>query len=398
MHYESAAQGFDPRTLVSRRVLEPLLVGSRIVDARVEELVREGRHVLELRPYPHRAMPPHVLQAVERAARSPVNPPSRGLLELRQAICDTVGAEIGTAIDPASEVLVTCGAMHALWLIFHAVLDPGDEVLVPSPCYFLEGIIQPLGARIVYVPMDERDEYRWDFGQLERAAGPHTKCLFLNTPINPTGRVLSEDELAAAADLAERHNLLVVADESYNKMIYDGLRHRSIAGFPGMRRRTVLVRSFTKSYAMPSWRVGFAIAPAGLTGPILHLLEWNLLFGSHVNQAAAAAAMLGPSQWLEDVAAEFQRNRDLLWPAIQRTRTLHCVRPGGGPFFFLNVSQLRGTCQDVSRGLLERYGVPVTPGVNFHEEQHVRMAFGGDPEILNETRRRLETAASEMKS
>lgn len=400
MSQQTQEKNLSSKVLPSSRALKPLRVGSRATDARIEEMARAGARsrieLLNLRPYPERELPPHVIEAVERAARQMVNAPSRGLQGLRKAVASTLGCELGLQLDPEREILITAGGMHALSVAFSALLEPEDEVLVPSPCYFLEGIIEPLGARIVYAAMDEVKCYRWDFDRLESLITERTKCLFLNTPVNPTGYVLSPADLAEVARIAEKHNLLVIADESYNTMVYDGFAHRSILAFPGMKDRTLLIRSFTKSFSMPGWRVGYLVAHADLVTAMTNTLEWNVLYGSYITQEAAAAALAGPKDWLAGVADEFQRKRDMLCAGIEAISALSCVRPAGGPFLFLNVNRLRGDSLQISRVLLEQYGIPTTAGAYFHSPEHVRMAFGGNPKVLAEALVRLDRASRDL--
>jgi aminotransferase len=286
--------------------------------------------------------------------------------------------------------------MHALEIAFSTLLDEGDEVIVPSPCYFLEGIIEPRGGKLIYVPMREEDNYRWDFDRLESNIGPRAKCVFLNTPVNPTGYVLTADDLDAIARIVIKHDLLVVADESYDKLIYDGLKHRSIASLPGMQERTILIRSFTKSYAMPNWRVGYIVAPADLVEHFTKVLEWMTLFGSYLSQKAATAALTGPQDWLKGMASEFQSRRDLVYRGIKEIEGLSCVKPLSGPFVFLNVSQLRGTCQETADVLLNDFGVSTVPGSYFHSGDHIRMAFGGKRTVLEEILKRWKRAVEQI--
>jgi aspartate/methionine/tyrosine aminotransferase len=376
-------------------------VGSRATDARIEEIARNGGgrskpEVLQLRPYPVRQLPQHVVESVERAICDVVNPSSRGLPDLREAISATLWRELAMCFDPQTEVLITTGSMHALSIAFNALLEPEDEVLVPAPCYFLEGIIEPLGARIVYAPMDETKGYSWDFDLIRSLITPRTKCFFVNTPVNPSGYVLSPADMAEIARLAEKHNLLVIADESYNTMVYDGLVHHSIAALSEMKSRTLLIRSFTKSFSMPGWRVGYVVAHPDLVAAMTNTLEWNVLYGSYITQVAAAAALSGPLDWLAGVAREFQQKRDFLCDGIQDISGLSCVRPSGGPFLFLNISRFGGDSLRISHLLLEEYGIPTTPGVYFHSSEHVRMAFGGGPELLREALSRLGSATRNL--
>jgi aminotransferase len=367
-------------------------VGSRGTDARTAALARSGREVIELKAHPSRSLPPHVLEAVARAAREHISPPSRGLPEFLHALACALERELSIRLDPDRNLLATAGGMHALWLSCSSILNPGDEILAPSPCYFLEGIVQPLGARIVYAAMEESRGYAWDFDLLAAKITSRTKCLFVNTPLNPTGRVLTGDELASIAELAATHDLILIADESYDTLVYDGRRHRSLAALAAAWPRTLLIRSFTKSFAMPGWRVGCIAGPAPLIEQFTKALEWNMLYGACVNQAAAAAALSGPRDWLNGVADEFQQGRDLLCKRIQEIGTISAVTPAGGPFLFINTSRLRAEAEDIARVLLEDFGIPTTAGDYLQGPRHVRLAFGAGRDTLLTVAERLSRA------
>lgn len=362
----------------------------------LEEMVKEGADIICPKPYPSARLPGHIVEAVERAAKETVNPPSRGLPEFREAVAGVLSHELSISVDPERQVLATSGGMHALYIIFSTLLNEGDSVLVPSPCYFLEGIIEPLGASIVEVPMREEDNYAWDFGLLERKVNEKTKLVFLNTPVNPTGYVLTTEDLEQLAKIANEHNLLIVADESYDKLVYDGLHHHSIASLARMRNRTILVRSFTKSYAMPHYRVGYIVAPPELIESFTETLEWMMLFGNYVSQKAATAALLGPQDWLEGAFHEFATNRELVCEGINKIPEISCIKPLGGPFIFPNVCRLRGGCKEISDVLLRKFGIPSVPGTYFRSDHHIRIAFGGPESLIKRLSTRLKLAVDHI--
>jgi aminotransferase len=350
-------------------------VGSRTLAARVEEAQARGVEVLPLSPYPLRPLPRHVVEAAERAVVSQAESPSRGLGALRLAIAQRLGAELGRSVDPESQVLVTNGAMQALNIVFRALLNPGDQVLVPSPCYFFHGCIRLAGGTAVHVPMREADGFAWDIAAIQRAVTPRTRAIVVSSPVNPTGYVLSTGELRALAQIAAEHGLLIVSDESYDKLVYDGAVHLSIGALPEAADRTVVIRSFTKSYAMPAWRVGYLVAPPAGVELFTRALEWEILHPSHVAQAAACAAMMGDGGWLADVPTEFAALRDRLMTGLAGIPWLACVTPRGGPFAFLNVSRRFASSEAASEALLEQ-GIPTTPGWYCQSDAHVRLAFG----------------------
>ena len=386
----------DLRRFTTRRMQGIPRVGSRATDAALEEMVAAGADVICPKPYPSTPLPAHVLEAAERAVRESVNPPSTGIFEFREAVANALSKEFAISIDPDTQVLATSGGMHALFIVFSTLLNEGDSVLVPSPCYFLEGIIRPFGASIIHVPMPEKAGYAWDFERLERSIDKTTKLLFLNTPVNPTGYVLTVEDLEHVAAIADRHDLLIVADESYDKLVYDGLRHRSIASLAQARNRTILIRSFTKSYAMPNWRVGYIVAPPALLTCFTRAFEWMMLYGNYVGQKAATAALSGPQDWLLQSLREFEHNRTLFCRGLDDIPGVSCVTPMGGPFAFPNVSRLNGRCEETCEVLLRKFGLPSVPGSAFGSDDHLRIALGGSGSLIEALLQRFTQAAEHL--
>jgi aspartate/methionine/tyrosine aminotransferase len=365
-------------------------VGSRVSDEAADRLADAGHDVLHLHAHPERPLPAHVLDVVSRAARANLVAPSRGLPGLRGAVARVVAEELGRAVDPVTEVLITAGGMQALDLVFGATLAAGDEVLALAPGFFVEGLIAPRSARLVSVDTRLQDEFAVNWEAVERAITPATRVLLVITPGNPTGYVLSRADVDSLAEIVERHNLLIVSDESYDRLVYDGLQHLSPCAHPALAERSVLIRSFTKSFAMPGWRVGYIVAPRTLVDGCLKLLEWTALYGSAVPQAAAEAALSGPQDWLYDVAPEFQARRDRL-VAVMRELGLPTVTPRGGPFLFPRVAA-HGDDVMVAERLLSAYGIPVVAGSLLRGPGHVRLPVGGDSQTIDRLANRLHSA------
>ncbi|MCC7104051.1 MAG: pyridoxal phosphate-dependent aminotransferase, partial [Chloroflexi bacterium] len=226
--------------------------------------------------------------------------------------------------------------------------------------------------------------YRWDLEALERAVTPRTKLLMVHSPVNPTGVVLTIDELRQLAEIADRHDLLLVYDESYDRLVYDGRRHRSPAELPFARERLIVIQSFTKSFAMSPWRVGYLVAPLTLASHFGKLVEWELLMVSHVAQAAATAALTGPQDWLSGVAGAFQSNRDGLWSAVVENGELSALKPEGGPFLFISAPGLGLSGDRLRERLLNESGIPTEPGAFFGSSDHVRLSLGSPPDVITE--------------
>lgn len=375
---------------LSARCRELPVVCSKETAARVAELERAGRDVLPLKPYPDVPLPPHVIEAAERAIRENRSVPGTGAPALKDAISAKLLAETGSTYD-RDQVVITSGAMQALNLIFRVVLDPGDEVLYNTPSYFFFGGIQMVGGVPVTVPTDEATAHRWDLEAIERAVTPRTKLLAVHSPVNPTGVVLTIEELAGLAEIAERHDLLMLYDESYDRLVYDGRRHRSPAELPRARERLIVVQSLTKSFAMSPWRVGYAVAPAWLAAELGKLLEWEQLMVNHAAQAAAVAAIAGPRDWLARVPGVFERNRDVVWSAIDATPGLRSLKPEGGPFLFISAPGLGLSGDELRSRLLAEHGIPTERGAFFGSPAHVRLALWADQDVIDEAAARLQS-------
>jgi aminotransferase len=384
------------RSPLSRRARQVGRVASRQTAEAVSARVAAGHEVLKLYGAPFWLPPEHVLDAAAETIHDLDGAPAAGSLALRRAIAATLERDNGFAVDSEREVLVTNAAMHALSLVFTALLDPGDEVLLPSPVFFFDGLIELAGGVPVHVPGREEEGWRWDVAGLAAAVTPSTKLIVVNTPTNPTGYVASREDLETVVALARERDLLILSDEAYETMLYDGAVHHSIAALPGAKERTVSVFSFTKSYALKQWRLGFIAAPAGITAYLLKLLEWNVLACNHVAQRAAQAALEGPQDWVREVPVRYQRYRDLMMAGLAGAPGITFSVPRGAPFLFLGVGGLGVNGEAFSAFLLDEYGVPTDPGRAFHAPDHVRLPFGGYESTITEAAARITHAAHRL--
>lgn len=331
-----------------------------------------GSDLIALRGTVAAPLPQHVREAVHAALDDhAATPPSRGHAGLREAIARSLD------VDPEREVLVTNGAMHALGIVFRALLEPGDEVIVPTPAYFFGGPIERAGGHSVEVPSREEDGWRWDADAIERAVTGRTRVLVLCNPNNPTGYLPARDDLDVLLALAERRGLTVVTDEAYERCVFEG------ALAPARGEHVVLVRSLGKSLAMPSWRIGFLAGQEALVDRCLRELEWDVLRVGHVVQSAAAAALAGPQEWLDDVVAGYRRDRDAAYAAVSDDPVLSAALPASTPFLFLDLGPL-------SADTLLAAGVAVVDGAAFGAPGYARLPFAGAAEHEAELRYRLE--------
>jgi aspartate/methionine/tyrosine aminotransferase len=391
----SGSQPGPPRLGPSKQAAAIRQPGWRATEAQIADLRSGGLDVLEVFGMPIRPLPDHVIQAIHEVEHEVlVPPPSRGALVLREAIAGKIAAESGATVDPDEEIIVTNGAMQAVNVVCRTLLDPGDEVLVPSPSFFFYGSIELAGGSAVYVPTDEGVGWAWDVDAIAEAITERTKLLILCNPVNPTGYVAPEEVVRALCEVAQERGIFVLADESYDRMVYDGVSFASAARLEEYRDVLILVQSVTKSYAMSAWRVGYIVASEEISGSIAKLLEWEILYGNEVCQRAAAAAISGPQDWLSDIADEFEGYRNEIWPKLTAVPGLSAVRPSATPYILLNVSELGAGGDEFADYLVGDFGVPATGGSHFNAPGHVRLGFGAPKrETREELCRRVTEAA-----
>lgn len=329
---------------------------------------------------PDFSTPQHIVAAAKKALDEGYTryTPNAGYRDLRESVSRKVSKDNGIEADPESEIIITSGAMQAISSATLVTINPGDEVIIPDPAYesfvrqtrFASGIPVP-------VQVKEEDEFRLTPEKVEQAITKRTKMIIINSPANPTGSVMSKNDLEEIAELAIRHNLLVLSDEIYEKILYDGSRHYSIASFPGMKERTITVFAFSKTYAMTGWRVGYAVAPKSIVGEMTKIQEFYVTCATSICQRAALAALEGPQDFVTGMVAEFKRRRDFMYDEIGRMRGFSCVKPKGAFYLFPNVSRTELRKDDPAKDLLEKCKVVTAPGKAFggYADGYVRISL-----------------------
>ena len=328
-----------------------------------------------------------------------------GIPELRAAVCAKLKRDNGLAYEPA-DILVSVGAKHTLFNVVMALLNPGDEVLVPSP-YWVSYPEQArlLGGVPVEVPTAEATGFDLDLARLEAALTPRTKLVVLNSPNNPTGAVFSPAALQAAARLAVERRLWVVSDECYEALTFEG-RHVSIASFgPEVKARTIVVNTCSKAYAMTGWRIGYAAGPRELIRAMTDAQSQVTSNPSSIAQWAAVEALTGPQDEVAKMAGEFDRRRRLIVAGLNALPGVRCVMPRGAFYAFANVSGLFGrtwrrpegartlkSSLDVTAFLLEEARVAVVPGKDFGSDAHVRLSYATSDALISEGLARMGAA------
>jgi len=321
-----------------------------------------------------------------------------GTLELRRALAKNLERLYGVSYDPEAEILITVGASEALAAAMKAIVDPGDEVLLHEPSYvaYLPAIIFNGGVPVM-LPTDPSDGWQLEAEQVEAAITPRTKVLFLGYPCNPTGAVLSPETLRAVADIARRHDLLVVSDEIYDRLVYGGHRHEAISSLEGMRDRTILLGGFSKAYAMTGWRVGYACAPRDLLEGILKVHQYEIMSAPTTAQDAALVALTGAEPDVVRMVSEYDRRRRMFVEGLNRIG-LPTVEPKGAFYAFPRIAGTGLTSEQFSERLLHERQVAVIPGSAFGPsgEGHVRATLATSYEHLEEALVRIERFVSSL--
>src|SRR5258706_132446 len=300
--------------------------------ARARALEATGRSVIHLEiGEPDFDTPANVREAAKRAldAGATHYPPFAGIPDLRKAIAEDAATRKGFPVDP-SNVFVTVGGKGVMVYALFAVVDAGDEVIVPDPGYpIYESITSFLGATPVPIPIRMEHDFRLDVDELASLITPRTKMLVINSPANPTGGVLTRGDIERIAELAIRHDLVVLADEIYGRILYDGAAHVSIASLPGMADRTILLDGFSKTYAMTGWRMGYAIVPPWLAQAYGQLIINTISGVATFAQHGAIEALRGPQVEVDGMVAEFRPRRDPIVEGLHGIPRIPCPRPSG---------------------------------------------------------------------
>ena len=351
--------------------------------------------------FPDFAAPEAVKTAARDAIAADINQyaVTWGARPLREAVAREFTRRYGVAVDPDTQVTVCCGSTEAMMSTMLATLDPGDEVVVFEPFYENYGPDAILsGAVPRYVTLHEPD-WTVDPDALAAAFNDRTRAIIITTPNNPTGKVFTRAELTTIAELCRRWDVLAITDEIYEHIIYDGCRHVPMAAIDGMADRTVTLNSLSKTYSVTGWRVGWAIAPPGLTGAIRKVHDFLTVGAAAPLQEAGAVALSFPETYYAELAAGYQRRRDMLL-ALLEPRGFVCFTPRGAYYVMTDIGGF-GFADDVefSRYLVQEVGVAVVPGSSFYHDPalgrtKVRFTFCKRDETLQEAGRRLQAVAA----
>lgn len=310
-----------------------------------------------------------------------------GILELRQALAEKMKEKKQVEYDPAKEIIITSGGVEALFLSFKAILNPGDEVIIGTPAfpnYF--GQIELCDAKVVMVPLLEEDDFCYNVDNLRAAVTEKTKAILINSPSNPIGSVTGEKILREVAKLCIEKDLYLITDEVYQEFIYADTPYFSIASCEGMKERTLIVDSFSKTYAMTGWRCGFVLGPAAVISQMVKMQESVVSCVNTPTQYGAIAALKGPQDVLKEMLEQYDENRRLVLEKINKMKHLSLKMARGAFYAFVNIKDTGMTSEEFAIDLLEKKHVVVVPGSGFGDggEGYIRISYVASKEDMIE--------------
>jgi len=370
--------------------------------ARAKALEAEGRDIVHLEiGEPDFDTPQNIIDKAVEALRSGYTHygPAAGMPEVRKVFAEHIARDRGIDVGPDNVVIVP-GGKPIIYFPLTALVDPGDEVIYPNPGFpIYESVINFLEGKAVPLKLAEEKEFSFDIEDLRALASDKTKLLILNSPQNPTGGMLSSDDLDAIAELAVKHDFWVLSDEIYSKIIYEGT-HDSISTRPGMLERTIIMEGHSKTYAMTGWRLGYGIMPAELAAAVAKLQTNCTSCTAAFTQIAGAEALTVPQDAAQDMVAEFKVRRDLLVDGLNAIEGITCKKPRGAFYVFPNISGLGLTSKQAEVRLLDEFGVAALAGTSFGAfgEGYLRFSYANSQDNIRKALERFADFAATVRN
>jgi aspartate/methionine/tyrosine aminotransferase len=389
--------------MVARHVAEIPFAGIRKVFEKANRLEAQGTHVIHFEiGRPDFDTPLHIKQAAVQALEKGMvhYTPNVGVLGLREALAASIAAHKGIRYDPESEIMATAGGQESMYLGLQTFLNPGDEVLVPNPGYSqFYSCVKLVGGVSVALPLREDQGFTPDLEVAEQLLTERTKAIIVNSPHNPTGAVLDAAQMEAVCRFAVDHELLLFSDEAYDRILYEGSKFISPAAIAGMKERTVIWGSLSKTYAMTGWRIGYLAAPKELLAAAVKVQQTVILSICSFAQAGAIAALKGSQDCVNAMVAEFDRRRKVILAGIEQAPGLSCpVAPSGAFYFFVKHAVPDMDSSALADYLLEKGGVALVAGSAFgsNGEGYLRISYATSLEDCREGMERIGRVMTEL--
>lgn len=368
--------------------------------AKAKSLEAQGKDIIHLEiGQPDFSTPMNVCEAAFKAMKDGHTGycPSAGIPEFREVVAQHISETRGIDIHP-DEVTVTPGAKPIIFFTILALIDEGDEVIYPEPGFpVYESVIDFIGGKAIPLPLREEVDFRFRIEDLIDAITDRTKLLILNSPQNPTGGTLTEADLNAIAELAQKHNFFILTDEVYSRLLYEGT-HQSIISIPGLKEQTILIDGHSKTYAMTGWRLGYGIAPREIADKITRLTINSNSCTAAFTQIAGIEALTGPQTFVSQMVAEFKTRRDVIVDGLNAIDGISCVKPLGSFYVFPNVTKLPLSCEALADYLMDEVGVALLPGTAFgkYGDGYLRLSYANSLENINDALNRIKIAVAKL--
>jgi aspartate aminotransferase len=369
-----------------------------LVKARALEA--QGREIIHLEiGEPDFDTPSNIVEAAVRSLREGQThyTPSAGIPQLREAIAEEISTTRGIEANP-DQVVVTPGAKPIMFFTILALCEKGDEVIYPNPGFpIYESMINFAGATPMPIPLLMEMDFRFDIEEFKGLVSPKTKMIILNSPHNPTGGVLSREDLEAIAEIAIENDAMVLSDEIYNRILYEG-EFASITQFPGMEERTIILDGFSKTYAMTGWRIGYGVMPEWLAAQVATLMVNSNSCTAAFSQWAAVEALQGPQDEPRKMVEAFRQRRDVIVDGLNQIPGFRCLRPKGAFYVFPNIESTDMSSQEMEDFLLNEAGVATLSGTSFgeHGEGFVRFSYANSVKNIKKALERIAEAMARL--
>ena len=369
--------------------------------AAARALEAQGKEIIHLEiGEPDFDTPGNIIEAACRALRSGKThyTPAAGVPELRQAIANYIASTRGIDVSP-DQVVVVPGGKPIMFYVIMALAEEGDEVIYPNPGFpIYESMINFVGAKPVPMPLREANGFSCDVHELASLVTERTKLIIINSPANPTGGVLSRDDLRAIAEIARERDIMVMADEIYSRILYEG-EFASIASLPGMAERTIILEGFSKTYAMTGWRLGYGVMPLELAPHITRLMVNSNSCTAAFTQYAGVEALTGPQDASARMVEAFRERRDVIVEGLNRIPGIRCLKPKGAFYVFPNIEATGMGSKEMEQFLLHEAGVAALSGTSFgaYGEGFLRLSYANSVENINKALNRIDDSLAKLR-